>query len=116
MKNVLVFPAGSEIGLEINNALKYSKHFKVYGLTSTPNHSEYVFSNCITGVPYFDSPDFIEKLNEVIKEYEIDYIFPLIFTQRRSAVQNQKHTGFSKTRILCRIHTLRVRLRNFPCL
>ena len=88
MKNVLVFPAGSEIGLEINNALKYSKHFKVYGLTSTPNHSEYVFSNCITGVPYFDSPDFIEKLNEVIKEYEIDYIYPAYDDIQLFLVQN----------------------------
>lgn len=76
MKNVLVFPAGSEIGMEINNALKYSKHFKIYGLTSTPNHSEYVFSNCISGVPYYNSPDFIEKLNGIIREYNIDYIYP----------------------------------------
>lgn len=76
MKNVLVFPAGSEIGLEINNALKYSKHFNIYGLTSTANHTEYVFSNCITGIPYYNSPDFLEKLNIIIKEYNIDYIYP----------------------------------------
>ena len=31
MKNVLVFPCGSEIGLEINRALSQSKHFKIFG-------------------------------------------------------------------------------------
>ena len=31
MKNVLVFPCGSEIGLEINNALKYCKDFVLFG-------------------------------------------------------------------------------------
>lgn len=75
-KKVMIFPSGSEIGLEINNALKYSTHFEVYGLTSVPNHSEFVYTNCITGIPYYNAPDFIEKLNKIIDEYGIDYIYP----------------------------------------
>ncbi len=75
-KKVLIFPAGSEIGLEINNALKYSTHFEIYGLTSVPNHSDYVYKKCITGVSYYNSPDFIDELNQIINDNNIDYIYP----------------------------------------
>lgn len=109
MKNVLVFPAGSEIGLEINNALKYSKHFRVFGLTSTPNHSEFVFSECIEGVPYYNVPGFIEKLNEVLDKYKIDYIYPayddiqLFLMRNESAVHATVVSADLYTTEICRM-------------
>ena len=45
MINVLVFPCGSEIGLEVNNSLKYDKHINLYGLSSVPCHGKFVFQN-----------------------------------------------------------------------
>lgn len=75
-KRVLIFPAGSEIGLEINNALKYSTHFEIYGLTSVPNHCDYVYKKCITGCSYYNSPEFIDELNQIINDNHIDYIYP----------------------------------------
>lgn len=76
MKKVLIFPAGSEIGMEINNALKYSTHFEVFGLTSVSDHSEYVYKNFICGIPYYSEPNFIDKLNSIIAENQINYIYP----------------------------------------
>jgi hypothetical protein len=43
MKNILIYPAGTEIGLEINRALKFQKDFKVFGANSIHDHSDYVF-------------------------------------------------------------------------
>ena len=76
MKKVLVFPCGSEIGLEINRSLAHSTHFEMYGASSIKNHGAYVYRNYIEGVPNIDDDDCIEKVNEIIDKYGIDYIFP----------------------------------------
>lgn len=90
MKNVLVFPAGSEIGLEIHNALKYSTHFKIFGLTSADNHSEYVFSDCLRISEFYEDPGFLETLNRLIAHYGIDYIYPAGDGVQLYLMQNQK--------------------------
>lgn len=90
MKNVLIFPAGSEIGLEIHNALKYSTHFKVFGLTSTENHSEYVFSDCLCISEFYGDPGFLETLNRLIARYGIDYIYPAGDGAQLYLMQNQE--------------------------
>ena len=43
-KKVLIFPAGTEIAFEIQNALKYSKFVELYGINSTSCHAEFVFA------------------------------------------------------------------------
>lgn len=85
----MVFPSGSEIGLEINNALKYSTHFEVFGLTSVRNHSEYVYSNCIEGISYYNSDTFINEINSIISEYSIDYIYPAYDDVQLYLMQNK---------------------------
>ena len=72
----MIFPAGTEIAFEIVNALKYSKFVKLYGGTITEDHSEFVFENLIKGFPYIDSPNFLNYLNRIIEEYQIDCIYP----------------------------------------
>ena len=76
MKNVLVFPCGSEIGLEINRALKYSKHFKVFGASSVNDHGKFEFDNYADGVPNVSDDNFIDHINYLVKQYNIDFIFP----------------------------------------
>ena len=76
VKNILVIPAGTEIALEINNALRYSKFVKLFGGTSRPCHAEFVYKNCAEDIPYPDSEDFIAKVNEAVDRYGIDYIYP----------------------------------------
>jgi hypothetical protein len=75
-KNILVFPCGSEIGLEINNALKYAKGIKLIGGSSVADHGKYVYQNYLEGIPNIDDPDFINVINKVIADEHIDFIFP----------------------------------------
>ncbi|MDY0409355.1 ATP-grasp domain-containing protein [Virgibacillus soli] len=76
MHNVLVFPCGSEIGLEIHNALKYAKDIKLFGASSVKDHGKYVYKNYISNLPFVDDDSFIPYINNIIKKYNIDYIFP----------------------------------------
>ncbi len=75
-KRIAIFPAGTEIGLEINRALKYSTHLEIYGFTSLKDHSEYVYSNYVEGLPFYSDDLFINELNYYIEKYKIDFIFP----------------------------------------
>ena len=73
--NVLIFPAGTEIAMEIRNALKDEKHIHLVGATSVPCHAEMVFEDLVD-LPFVNDPDFIWKLNDIISQYDIDYIYP----------------------------------------
>jgi hypothetical protein len=73
---ILVFPCGSEIGLEIHRSLKFSAHIELYGASSVEDHGTFVFENYITGLPFFDDPKFISELNKIINTYQIDVIYP----------------------------------------
>ena len=72
VKNILVFPAGTEIAFEIHDALKNSKFVNLFGATSVPCHAEFVFQTCVTGLPFVDNPTLISALNRVIDAYGID--------------------------------------------
>lgn len=74
--NVLLFPAGSEIAFEINNALKYSKFVNIFGGSSVSDHSDFVYKNIDTNFPYITDAHFIDYLNEYIEKNKIDYIYP----------------------------------------
>nr|WP_299034092.1 ATP-grasp domain-containing protein [uncultured Tenacibaculum sp.] len=74
--NVLVFPCGSEIGLEIHRSLKYSNHINLFGANSTDDHGKFVYENYISNLPFFSDEDFFEKLKKIIQEYKIDAIYP----------------------------------------
>lgn len=76
MKNVLVFPCGSEIGLEVNRALANSIHFKLFGASSVDDHGKYVFKNYISDLPFIDNADFIEEINKIVEHNQIDFIIP----------------------------------------
>lgn len=74
--NVLVFPCGSEIGLEIYKSLSLSIHLKLYGGSSVDDHGKFVYQNYIDNIPHIQDKSFIQKINEIISLYRIDYIFP----------------------------------------
>jgi len=75
-KNVLVFPCGSEIGLEVYNSVKNSLHFELYGLSSVSDHGKFVYKNYIEGIGFYDDLDFFDKLKEIIVKYNIDILYP----------------------------------------
>lgn len=74
---ILVFPCGSEIGLEIKRAFEGSKHFDLIGGTSIESeHGKYVYNHVIENIPYVESNDFITNISKIVKKYNIDLIFP----------------------------------------
>ncbi len=75
-KNVLIFPCGSEIGLEIYRSLCLSTHFNIIGASSAPDHGAFVYANYVEGVPYVDDPNFLQGINRLINEHDIHYIIP----------------------------------------
>ncbi len=73
---VLVLPSGTEIGLEIHDALVRRRDIGLFGAESTPNsHADWVF-RCNARVPHCDSPDFVSAVNALVDAQGIDYIFP----------------------------------------
>jgi len=75
-KKVLVFPCGSEIGLEVHKAVRYSAHFELVGGSSVDDHGRFVYKNYIDDIPFADDPAFVEKINAIVNEHDIDYLFP----------------------------------------
>lgn len=76
MKNVLVFPCGSEVGLEINRALENSKHFKLFGASSVDDHGKFLYQNYIPELPHVAAHEFVNEINRVIDLYQIDFLIP----------------------------------------
>jgi hypothetical protein len=75
----LVFPAGSEIGLEIHASLKYSHHVELYGASGKSDHASFVYEPYHYHEDpelYVDRPDFIERLNALVSRWGIRYIYP----------------------------------------
>jgi predicted ATP-grasp superfamily ATP-dependent carboligase len=106
--NILVFPCGSEIGLEIYNSLKWSSFINLFGASSASDHGEYVYKNYIGNLPMVESEDFITRLNKVIDKYKIDFIFPahdsvvLKLAENQSAIGCQVITSPVETCKICR--------------
>jgi predicted ATP-grasp superfamily ATP-dependent carboligase len=107
MKNVLVFPCGSEIGLEVNRALAYSKHFSLFGASSVDDHGKFVYKNYISGLPFIDEPNFIDQINKIIELYKIDFIIPahdsvvLKMAENQSIIRAIIITSCVETCIIC---------------
>jgi predicted ATP-grasp superfamily ATP-dependent carboligase len=86
-KRVLVFPCGSEIGLEIYKSVKHSIHFELFGLSSVADHGKFVYENYIEGISFIDDNNFIVELKEIIYKYKIDIIYPTM----DSVISKLKH-------------------------
>lgn len=73
---ILVFPCGSEIGLEIFRSLKYSMHVELIGANSLDDHGKFLYENYIGGLPFIESERLIPELKKIIKYNLIDAIYP----------------------------------------
>ncbi|MED7773485.1 ATP-grasp domain-containing protein [Aeromonas dhakensis] len=108
MTKVLVFPCGSEIGLEVQRALGKSVHFTLIGGSSCQDHGRYSYPNYIGDMPYVSEPGFIEKLNEIIIYEDIKYIIPAhdavltFLSENQEIVHADIVSSISETCILCR--------------
>ena len=75
-KNILVFPCGSEIGLDIYNCVKYSTYFNLIGASSAKDHGCLVYEDYIDGIPHITDPLIIPTLQKIIHERNIEAIYP----------------------------------------
>lgn len=76
--NILVFPCGSEVGLEINKSLKDIAFLTLYGGSSVSDHGMWEYENYINYVPHISDNKFVDKINAIIDAYQIDFIFPAL--------------------------------------
>ncbi len=75
-KNILVFPCGSEIALEIYRSVNKSAHFNLIGASSVDDHGSFVYDNYIGGVPFVTESKFLETIKRIVAENKIDAVYP----------------------------------------
>ncbi|MCM1288215.1 MAG: ATP-grasp domain-containing protein [Clostridium sp.] len=92
-KNVLVFPCGSEIALEIYRSLIYSTHFNLIGANSIADHGKFVFEDYVEGVPVVSSENFISTIRDLVRERNIDFIIPAMDSVIAKLKANEKEIG-----------------------
>lgn len=93
VRNILVFPCGSEIGLEVFRSVRYSSHFNLIGGSSVDDHGKFVFSNYIGDIPFVDSPFFIKKIKEIVRDKKIDAIYPTMDSVIAVLKKHEKEIG-----------------------
>ncbi len=76
--NVLVFPCGSEIGLELHRSLKDVRFITLFGASSTADHGESVYKNYCGGLPFITEPGFLQAFIALLEEKRIDLVFPAL--------------------------------------
>lgn len=93
---VLVFPCGSEIGLEVHRSLKNIKVVELFGISSiSSNAGKYFFQHYHEPFPFITSPDFIPQLNAFIEQHQIDVVIPanddVVLAMARNSSQIKAH-------------------------
>lgn len=88
--NVLIFPAGEINSVELHDALSHNVNINVFGCSSADRHGGYIFKNYKSGLPNIFEDNFINKFNELINEWNIEYIFPTHDTVALFLVNNQQ--------------------------
>jgi len=76
VRNVLVFPAGTEIGLEIYRALQHCKEVKLFGAGQAVSNHGYFAYPTYHEVPSINEDGWLEQLNALCQALAIDYILP----------------------------------------
>jgi carbamoyl-phosphate synthase large subunit len=75
-RNVLVFPAGTEIGLEIFHALQSCKEVRLFGAgQDLSNHALFVYPEYYV-LPSIYEKGWVDALIDLCRTLSIDYIFP----------------------------------------
>jgi len=74
--NVLVFPCGSEIGLEIHRSVRFSTHFSLIGASSTDDHGRFVYERYVPDVPFVGDEGFPSEIARVVRDNRIDLVMP----------------------------------------
>ena len=92
-KNILVFPCGSEIGLDVYSSARYSTHFHLIGASSVDDHGVFVYEDYIPGLPFITDPGFIPTLKRIVQERRIDAIYPAMDAVITLLKKNESELG-----------------------
>ena len=92
-KNILIFPCGSEIALEIKRAVGYSSHFNLIGANGVDDHGRFVFGDYIGDVPFDNTFEFIPTIKKIVGQREIDAIYPTVDTAIASLKPREHELG-----------------------
>ena len=103
---VLVFPAGTEIGLEIHRSLANLKEVDLIGASSSKyDHGAFVFKSFYQ-LPWIFEADFLPLLNELLENHEVTHIYPAHDDVQLFLMENQ--TNIKCKVVSCCLDTLRV--------
>lgn len=74
-RNVLVFPGGTEVGLEVRNSLAYRKEVTLFSASAPgSNHAPFVYLTH-DEVPTIEDPRWFSVLCDIAEARSIDYVF-----------------------------------------
>lgn len=110
-KRVLVLSCGSLAATDMNMALKDNEEFEIWGTSIHKNHGVYVYKNYISDIPNMNDDNFIEVLNQKIKEYDIKFIISThedmcVFLQKnKDKINAISLCSDYETALLCRYKT-----------
>ena len=108
--NVLIFPAGSEIGFEIYNSLRHNLHVDLFGASGKPDHARFIYpaDRYVEGKLHISHPDFLEVFNALLHRLDIDFIMPthddivLLLSQHQSQLVSKVVTSPCETALIAR--------------
>lgn len=109
---VLVFPAGEINSVELHDALSHNVNIEVFGCSSVDRHGEYVFKNYKSGLPNIKDENFLEEFNSLIRQWDIDCVFPthdtvtLFLAKNREQIDAKVITASYETAKVCRDKSL----------
>lgn len=72
--NTLVFPAGTEVGLEIRRSLEHSVHVKLHGASSRDDYSALAFER-LAQIPAIHDRDFDQQFSDLLESWQIQVVF-----------------------------------------
>ena len=112
--NVLIFPAGSEIGFEIYNSLRYNLHVSLFGASAKADHAKFVYpaERYFEDDFYINRRDFLSEFNALLQRLGIDLIMPthddvvLYLAQHQSKLFSKVVTSPYETTLIARRKTL----------
>jgi len=111
-KNVLIFSGGSYPAVEIYFCLKNNMLFNPIAASSYEDHSQFLFKEYYSDLPYISEENFIEKLNELIEKAKIELIIPTHDTIAMYLMENENKINAKivcspyETALICRHKSL----------
>lgn len=76
--HVLIFPAGAENRMDIYDSLRHDPSFEVFGASARMDHAEALYprDHYFIGDLQITSPGFLDRFNELLRRFRIDYVIP----------------------------------------